>query len=1164
MGVTQKYKQQQQQARIQTNESNYLRGMYFSDVPLAEGYSRVLVNYDIDPLSGALTPRKGLQSLGIIEPKLDVAAYLNNSSGYNTIVKSKVCAHSDSVDPRKTNKVLQGIIYNTDTKSLLMTTGDPNITESSRFDIVPFSTSASDEYVVTEPFIIADPEVHGKKCVHNNFFKKPVGTFAFGNSYYTFVRRGNYEAKLIADLPNSNLPDSLDDYREVQNYADLMALTGGKGTPGNYFRFISGTSNGAIGYFDAEGNLQIWRRSEEALLHEVFSVDDGRYQLCYTKIGAEIQDDEQLLDKIIPRSALQPDKYYTCAINPDQINPTEAASWGYNMLLEDPYDFKCEETAVNMVTILGILPYGKDGLPVLTPRKNQEITLKGFYRAPKAYHSEAQTARYYATTKKRVTVTVAQEQLKEGTDEGGNTIYYYTDVSNVTHNVYRGYMDDYGYPVYYYYEKDEGIEGTRKVKVDLDKLDKETVEVTETRDPVNLDEIMNNIILYAETTDTVYNPAKTYYTRTGDGTTGNEFKYTEFTGTSFVDNVLYYEYLPEYSFGSWWHCTGDLSSPEEYYIVAPNKSLTKKHIIRFGATKPAASVALNGLEEGVENTIRVRWQMRSTNGADWDTLYDDVFKLSDYYKSHGDFAPFLFTTTMPNDEVMVRLLITDPNDIVSGLETGEEYVLSTNTIGLSLVSDELANTLNLSAKNFNLGECTGMCEWEQRLVLWGVPGALNTLFISSVNNPTFFPYPNNIDIFTDPIIAVHNYGNELLVLTTSELYRLIWDTSTDTWTHKLVQQNLHITESDTYLSCVIKNMFFFKSRDYYYMMVPKVTSASAVRGEVSIAPISKTIESLLDNFHNEVYNLAKVIVDDYNLPDFTDRLVNYFSYVDNTRVVVNYVYDLRIPTANEEDPYAIEHTTDSKYLYVQLIYDTEARTWVMKMFEAAHMLYASHSDAIQQDHFIDITPALDGNQLTLQYYKFVNTADDTVQYIAETGTAQAVTRKFKNYQYLDTGNREINTDLKKRFREFQFKIKNVTNNSLGFYTAFLVDGSLRRDLQKYRPRLITDDSGAAYVIVERELDPDSMSYNVTRIERVVISERMLQDSGELTPTTLAENDDPDRWVLDQSAFQGRTITKVRMPLSGKGLAPRAILLSTNELDYTLFGHLWVYRTMNSR
>ena len=83
MALTQRYKQVRQQARVLTNESNYLNGMYFADTPLAEGYSRVLINYDIDSLSGKLKPREGLQSLGIIKPQSTAKQYLNNSSGFN-------------------------------------------------------------------------------------------------------------------------------------------------------------------------------------------------------------------------------------------------------------------------------------------------------------------------------------------------------------------------------------------------------------------------------------------------------------------------------------------------------------------------------------------------------------------------------------------------------------------------------------------------------------------------------------------------------------------------------------------------------------------------------------------------------------------------------------------------------------------------------------------------------------------------------------------------------------------------------------------------------------------------------------------------------------------------------------------------------------------------
>lgn len=1090
MALTQKYKQQQQQVRVLTNESNYLKGMHFSDVPLAEGYSRVLVNFDIDSLSGKLKPRKGLQSLGVIKPDGKAKQYLNNSSGFNVVVASKVCATSDATDPRKINRNLQTILYNTDTRSLLTTTCDPDISENNQFKATPFSLDAEDEYIAPEPFVIPNPGVHGKSCVHNNFFKHPVGTFAFGNSFYTFLRHNKYSVEKLADLPNASYKNY--DGENVSTFVDLRDNSQySTGTPGYYFVFTSGESMGVIAYYDTKGNLQIWERSEEALLRESFPDPTEINSLCYTKIGSELQTDDILLDDTILAEDIDPGKYYVCIANPEQLNPTEASSWGYNMLLQDPYAFVCEDTAVNLVTILGVLPYNKDGNIVLTPRKNQEITLKGFYRAPAEYHSDAQNARFYSTTKRKCTFIKTETRYKEesdGTfrDKDGHVITYgYLITSTNSATIKR-----------YYYEDTSG----QIVIVSESDLVTEDVKVEETRDPKTKDEL-----------------------------------------DSCVANVS------GANFGDWWFC----SEEGTYYMVMPGSSLTTKKLALFGTTQPAASEKLNALPTGTENDIRVRWQMRSAGAAEWIDLYNEQFKLSEFYTRHDGRVPFTITATMPESEVLIKLTITDPNDPVDG----EELVLSTNTIGLSLVSDELANTLNLDAKNFDLGKCTGMCEWEQRLVLWGVPGALNTLFVSDVNNPTFFPYPNNVDIFTDPIIAVHNYGDELLVLTTSALYRLIWDTEGTGWTHKLVQQNLHVTEEDTYMSCVIKNMFFFKSGEYFYMMVPKTTSAASVRGEVTIAPISKPIENLLDNFHKEVYNLIKVMVDQRDLPDFTDALVNYFSYVDNTKVVVNYVYAL----ADETD------ITESKYLYIQLIYDTDARTWSIRAFEAAHMLYASHADAIQQDRFIDLTPALDGNQLVLQYYKFINIADNTIQYITETSTAQTATRIIKNYQYLDTGNREINTELKKRFREFQFKLKNISNTNLGFFTSFLIDGSLRKDLQRYSPRLLLDSkSNEATIVVERVLDTKTMTYNTTRVERILIPERMLQDDGELTPTTLAEEKDPDRWILNQSAFPGRTLWKIRMPISGKGLSPRAILLSTNEADYEILGHDWVYRTMNGR
>lgn len=997
MGLTQKYKQQQQQVRVLTNESNYIKGMYFTDVPLAEGYSRVLVNFDIDSLSGKLTPRKGLQSLGLIKP-------INSQSQIPwdwvtqppNVLNTKTSTFVEL--PNKHAKFLQSIVNchatvdvqgagNTlaSNPTLFVTTSPEEITEyaaqntyqSESFTGLNINQNPSLYAWNTYPLFygIQNAGIHGKKCTYTKFMWKNPGTFAFGDSYYTFVE------KRVWDTPGPN------------------------GPAGTYHTDL-----------------------------------ETPYILCYTKLGRNtVPDDVPLFaNRRDINDILLMNKYFVFKVTPQQLNPTEAASWGYNMLLNKPYDFVCEDTAVNTIMILGIITYDKAGENiVLTPRKNQEVTLKGYYRAPAEFHTDREMAQFYPTTKIEELETLAEINALVATD---------------------------------------------------------------------------------------------------------------------------------YKYGNWWYCKEN----EYYYLCEPvlndGAATAVAQITVYGKTQPPATILLSATNSKAPDKIRVRWQKREMGASDWTTFHEEVKLLSEY-RDGDNIRPFVATTSLEASEVLVRLIITDTEDVDD--ITKEEYTLATNTVGLSAVSDELANSLNLNPVKYELAKCTGMCEWENRLVLWGVPEAENTLFVSDVNNPGYFPYPNNVDVFTEPILSAYNYGNELLVLTATSLYRLTWNTDGVGWTHKLVQRNLHVSEADIPMSGVIKNMFYFKSGNYYYMMVPKTSS---IQGETTIAPVSKPIEELLDNFHDEIYGLVRVMVDEDNLFNFTDQLVNYFSYIDNTKIVFNYVYDI---AENEQEEYS--PSINSQYLYVQLIYDTESRIWSIKIFEAPQMLCPSHIDAIQQDQFVGLTyEAVNVSnsqqsaywQANIQYYKFQNNTDSGIAGY-EDGELLTYSRKFKNYQYLDTGNREINTEMKKRFREFQFKIKNKTATNLGFYNAFLVDGSLRKDLQHYNPRLISDPTtGEQYIVVERTLNDAYMlftpAYVTTRIERILVPERMLQDNGELTPTTLAEETDPDRWILDQSALPGRTLWKIRMPISGKGYTPRAILLSTNEAEYEILGNAWVYRTMHAR
>ena len=1080
--LTQKYKQQQQQVRVQTSESNYAKGMFFSDVPLTEGYSKILVNWDIDENTGKIVPRKGLRSehSGANYDKTiqEQYNYFSEGSlaGYNNITHAKVAYTPATPSAAQANidtvQRLLATVYNTNSQDYLIfnngvpTALNPKITDTLKHGV--------------RPYVLREPSIHGKKCFTNTAFKKPVGVFGENNNYYYFLNTPiTARYTHMARIPASQYP-GIGQLSHLPEY----------GNPGEYFTGVYVLYGGGdinydqpaqrdddVVYYNSEGVRTRYYPSSDYPVDpwtDLESLEEGVYpsyeaaflaenplkyiggvgELCYTKFGRDIQPDDVLLDTSVNRANIADDTIYVCKVTPQKLNPSEAASWGYNMLLEKPYDFVCEKTASNTITILGMLPYDSSGQVCLTPRKNQEITLKAYYRAPEAFHSQIKNGTFYATTK---------QWLGEGKEK---------------HN------------------------------------------------PTTVDELPSD--------------------------------------------------LTDYRFGDWWYVEGT----KEYYMIMPGADLTEKRLELFGTSKPAASVQLTPtIDTEAENKVRVHWQIRTVNSSSWVDVYNNEVELT------AEQEPFTVTTTMSSEEVLVKLTISDPLDID---DLGQEYVLTTNTIGLSLVSDDLANNLNLNPIKYDLSTCAGMCNWQQRLVLWGVQGAFNTVFVSDVNNPTFFPYPNNIDTFSDTIRAVYPLGEELLVLTATALYRLAWNSDGLGWTRTLVQQNLHIRQEDAHMCCTIKNMFFFKSGEYYYMMVPKST-ASGVRGEnTTIAPVSNSINALLDNFHNEVYDLVKLMTDQSDLFNFTEQLIHYGVSATNDSVYITYTYDL-VDAGYDPPVNTPPNHFNSCYLNIQLIYNINTRAWNMRVFETPYMLLPlTYKDLVTQTYLTLMYTIFENDPtavpvLGLDQLSFSGEARNSNPYISDNviryWTKQIYptlyrtfyTPTLNNYQYLDTGNRDINTDMKKRFREFQFKIRNVNATSLGMHTSFLIDGSLRRDLQKFSPRYITDEStGEAVIVIERTLDnnPNYLSfvpeYKITRVDRVIVPENMLQDSGELTPTTLAESTDPDYWVIDQSAFPGRTFWKIRVAISGKGYTPRAQLLSTNLKHFEVLGHNWVYRTMHGR
>jgi hypothetical protein len=455
------------------------------------------------------------------------------------------------------------------------------------------------------------------------------------------------------------------------------------------------------------------------------------------------------------------------------------------------------------------------------------------------------------------------------------------------------------------------------------------------------------------------------------------------------------------------------------------------------------------------------------------------------------------------------------------------------------------------------------------------------------------------------------YGDDLLAFTNTKLYRLTIGETGGIGAHTVVQKNLNISEKDIPMFCLVKNMLFFKSGNYYYMLVPK---SSSIAGETTIAPISNTISPFLDNFSKEVDRLFSVYTQgktDINVEEdrpyrFSSFLEYYYAYADNESVVLNFVYDYsgfinggpeigtnygaaykaeknswHVTEINPDSPNA-RRPFDKRQFILSLIYDTTSYAWRIKIYETPNIVHPIYHSAVGQEHYIYFTEQVSGSLSNKKYGPiFVqcikqSPEDSLILYqnalvdgIVDYDSIPSLTEEEvfwqyaklpiqPNYQYLDTGYRVLTgaVDIKKRFREVQFSINNVSQKALTFYTAFIVDGNLRKDMRGYTTKMM--------------VDPDDPKTGVLLVERPYIDEEVIPEfvvtvkdyvSPDITPGDTTLN---DTFVLDNTQLPDLAYWKIRVGVSGKGYVPRLQILSVNDKEYSLLSTNWAYRTMNSR
>lgn len=500
----------------------------------------------------------------------------------------------------------------------------------------------------------------------------------------------------------------------------------------------------------------------------------------------------------------------------------------------------------------------------------------------------------------------------------------------------------------------------------------------------------------------------------------------------------------------------------------------------------------------------------------------------------ADDIKFTITPTIKSFTLIARLYVQsdiddqldewDNNDNLQQLCKREEFVTpeSVTTLASYHLTDETDTTAkNLKPIAYDLTKASGMCTWQQRLVVWGVPSAMSTVWVSDINDVTYFPYPNNVEIFSNDIVACVPYMSDLLVLTKNDIWRLTLNEDGLSFKLTKVQDNVSINLEDSLTVTTVQNMVFFKNDDKFYMIVPNYSFNTGVYG-VQMAPISRPIEQLFSSFSDSVYDIVNAVYGlepNVSKSNIAQSLLGYNCYVDNTEI--HNVYKLKYTrTINTV-------STVVACVDVHIIYNTVLRAWTIDMYntDSTSMYVAVATSTDNTKYF---KPVITDNGIipTVLAYDDSTTVDSDI-------INNKYTINVGNRQYIDTGNRDFAEDLKKRFREVQFCVNILERGTLNFNTGFIVDDT---------PEISNFDWDV-------QVDDDTY-LSVARVERENVG----------TPDLTSLN----FWRVSEDQFPDVTMFKVRYHVCGKGYNGSAQIISDNAAMYELRHISFVYRQMFAR
>jgi hypothetical protein len=277
-------------------------------------------------------------------------------------------------------------------------------------------------------------------------------------------------------------------------------------------------------------------------------------------------------------------------------------------------------------------------------------------------------------------------------------------------------------------------------------------------------------------------------------------------------------------------------------------------------------------------------------------------------------------------------------------------------------------------------------------------------------------------------------------------------------------------------------------------------------------------------------------------------------YVEQDTVTILYnIYTQGIYAKKTSDDILKGHhyqTIPFTYNYVLFVnYNTNLRAWTMYLEDNTNVkLYPAALTAARTMSFVCVAQGSSREAGDKMYLGAMQEPDDTTDGIR---------------CLIDTGYRTLTNTLKKRFREIQLKLYDPTENMTSFGSAFFVDGSVRRNYSHLEEVLMMDraETYTGYVTLAPVYDPNTFLVEPT-VSITAAGNTVIDTLSELSQGS--DGIELSSWTLDFSHFKRGAPSTVRIPVSGKGYAPRFILMSPKCIALHLNEINWVYRIMNGR